>query len=387
MVLSNLILGGLLNYSVDVAYVNYFQNASQGRYANGPLYDRLTMMGLATGSLVGGSCRLVARIVTLVIEIVKVSFYAVASLITLGGYGNIGRLSAHCKLVVIDASFLIAQPLQLAAHALAVAIGIVRPKAGYKMMQLATAPLASIASKKAAIWQSYKQRICFRLSSTFTTALSSLIDRSSNHALRCIAKTIITEFSYALSAALVTPLGLMSRFHCFDANPKNLTDKQKTLIPILLLNGNYSHQATFLPLLHALKASNNTRPVYTINLPPNTIHPNYISGKIADIRAQYGQQDSEDFAIDMVGHSMGANLINNLLNDGRSDVKIKRAISVGTPFRAVKNRLFDIIAKFDVLQTEKSNLLVSNQCEIATGHLGLLHHHKSIAAIKKFLNA
>lgn len=202
-------------------------------------------------------------------------------------------------------------------------------------------------------------------------------------------KTILNEFSYALDSALVAPLGYMDQFHSFGANPKILTDEQKELIPILLLNGNYTHQGTFLPFLHALKSSNNQRPVYTINLPPNTIEPSFIQSKIKTIKDQYEKANEGQLELDVIGHSMGSILIQNIANEERM-IQIRRVITIGTPFfsQAKANNFreaFDIIGTKDCLELQKSVLEKKRQIKIETGHLGLLFHHKSLNTMIQLL--
>jgi hypothetical protein len=183
----------------------------------------------------------------------------------------------------------------------------------------------------------------------------------------------------------------MDQFHSFGANPETLSEEQKKLTPILLLNGNYSHQGTFLPLLHALQQANNKRPVYTINLPPNTRDPAFIESKIKAIKGQYGLAEAQALEIDMVGHSMGSSLIQGICSQViLVDVRLRRVITVGRPFFSygiamAAKYAFDIVGKKDCLALDKSVLPKKNHKNINTGHLGLLFHQDSLNAMVKCL--
>lgn len=381
----------IMAYSVDLAYLDYFKNAAEGMYDTSPIEDRLKVTGMAAGTALIGVFRTAGRVINLVIELAKIIFYSLAALFTLGNYGNAKRLTDHCKLFTLNAAALIAQPLQVIIHSLATIIGIISPMAAYRTMQVGFTPLAWINSQENAIWQQY------HVPEAYTKVSEALKSKTTNIFNKCAwpvelaMKTILNEFSCAFDSALVAPIGYMDQFHSFGANPKTLTDQQKQVIPILLLNGNYSHQATFLPLLHALKLSGNKRPIYTINLPPNTIQPSFISSKIEAIKNQYGKTNEALFEIDMIGHSMGSCLIQNICYaPNKLEVQIRLAITVGTPFltQAIANKAkaaIDIVGTKDCLSTEKSILPKEHRIKIKTGHLGLLYHHESLNAVTQLL--
>lgn len=69
------------------------------------------------------------------------------------------------------------------------------------------------------------------------------------------------------------------------------------------------------------------------NLLPNTTQPSFIASKIQEIKNQYEKAKANEdlFKIDMIGHSMGSNLIQNVLTQNKT-FQIRRAITVGTPF-------------------------------------------------------
>lgn len=380
-----------MSYSVDLAYLDYFKNAASGMHERSLVEDRLIATGFASGTMLIGGVRTMGRVIELVIEIAKVVIYSLLSVCTLGAYNNFDRLKDHCVLLSLTLASFVAQPLQVIIHSLATIIGIVSPMAAYYTMQIGTTPLAWITSHENEIWQHYKTpELYTEGAEAITSKISSLFDGCS-WVVRITVKTIIEEFSPALDTGLVTPLGYMDQFYAFGANPRTLTDEQKQLTPILLLNGNYSHQGTFLPLLHALKLSNNQRPVYTINLPPNTTSPDFIAPKIATIKEQYGKADEDGFEIDMVGHSMGSNLIQEFCRESQSQAaQIRRAITVGTPFysKFLANRTaqpFDILGTKDCLSLKGSLLQEEGQLNVPTGHLGLLFHHESLNAMTQLL--
>lgn len=381
-----------MSYSVDLAYLDYFKNAAAGLHDNTPITDRLKATGLASGTAIVGGLRTVSRIVKLVIEIAKVIFYSLASLFTLGHYGNLHRLKDHCKLLTLNIIALIGQPLQVIIHSLAIVIGIISPKAAYRTMQIGTTALAWITSHENGIWQQYKTpKFYTKVTETLTSKIRNIFNQCP-FAVQLAMKTVLSEFSCSLDSALVAPLGYMDQFHSFEANPKTLTDEQKRLTPILLLNGNYSHQGTFLPLLYTLKLSNNQRPVYTINLPPNTAEPAFLISKIEAIKSQYGKANEDQLEMDLIGHSMGSDLIQNICSASNEEqtIQIRRAVTVGTPFfsQSIANKpkaSFDIIGTKDCLDQRESVLQEDHQIKIKTGHLGLLFHRKSLSTMTQLL--
>lgn len=374
-----------MSYSVDLAYLDYFKIEAEGIYDNTFIGGRLKAVGFAAGTAFIGGVRTGGRVVTLVIEIAKVIFYSMTSLFTWGHYGNLNRLKDHSKLLALNMTGLVGQPLQVIIHSLAIIIGIISPTVAHRMMQLGTTPLAWITSYENKIWQQYKApQVYTKVTEALTAKITALFD---NRPVMLAIKTMLHEFSYSLDATLVYPLSCTDSFHSFGANPKTLTEEQKKLTPILLLNANYCHQGSFLPLLHALKLSNLKQPVYTINLPPDTLDPAFIASKIAAIKKQYGNKG--DFEIDMVGHSMGASLIEEICIEGR--IQIRRAITVGMPSiletitRKAKTAV-KIIGKKDCF-VEEEDMVTPGYLKIRvnTGHLGLLFHPKSLNAMTRLL--
>lgn len=382
-------------YSVDVGYLNYFQNAAVGKTTSNSTKDRLIVTGVAAGTATAASARILGRTVTLINEIAKVIFYSFACLFTLGNYGNVDRLGSHCKLFVLNGAAMLALPVQLCIHPIAIIIGIIKPTAAYRLMQVGTTSIAAITSREEKIWQEYKYaKIYESISNRIASKITNLFN-DSPFVLEMVMKTLICEFSSALEAGLVTPFGMMKDFKLFGANPEKITDEQKNLTPILLLNGNYCTQATFMPLLHTLKQSGNQRPVYTVNLPPNYTNTHLVKQKVQEIKKQYGKEKDKTFEVDMIGHSMGSNCIQELKwdhYDKKCDFIINRTITLGTPLFDKSlpkgfNKGFDITGSQDILITRKSILDENNRREIDTGHLGLLSHPESLQAIQDFLKA
>jgi len=249
-----------------------------------------------------------------------------------------------------------------------------------------------------------------------------------------ILGTVITEFSPILKIALVTRLGLMERFSLFKANPTQLKEEEKQLRPLLLISGNYCHQGTFLPLLHLLHCNDNKRPIFTLNLAPNKVEASAVLAKVEEIKSLYTKTDENDFTIDMVGHSMGSNVIQLFYSSPPKTFAMGRVVTIGTPIYpfhissfkeeipTVKKPLgswlmqpfsflfpwifkfeeqspnkieasssisientFDVIGTSDLLIPRKSCLPLQRTKEIHTGHFGLLSHPESLQAIHTFL--
>lgn len=378
-------------YSFDLAYLEYFRCAAEGHYDRHFIQDRLTLLWIAFFTLATGFFRLLLSLIHFNLEIVKVLFYVLLATFTLGNHGNGKRLYDHIKLLILSALRLATHSAQFVIHALSIIIGLVSPFLAYRMMQVIANSLAWISSKERQIWEDYQSTsMDVKITELLKTKLTNNFEHSSWR-VKVAMKTLINEFSHAMDSGIVAPLGLMDNFHLFGANPFKLTEEQKTLEPILLLNGNYSHQATFLPLLYKLSKSGNKRPIFTVNLPPNCRDIHLILNKVELIKKQYDKVDDLFFNIDMIGHSMGADLIQRLLQT-RKVFFINRIITLGTPCyiedQFSNKKIFDITAKNDLLILDKSCLInSSNSIEVDTGHLGLLFHAKSLNAVQHFLNA
>lgn len=377
-------------YTTDAAYLEYFKSAAEGNYDKSFFKDRARVVAFGAGTAVVGAFRTVGRAANLITEFTKVIFYAMAVLVTRANHGNINRLKAHRYLLDIGAAALFAQPLQMLIHTLAIGVGIIYPKAAYRMMQAATIPLNFITAREKLIWNQYKTpEVCEKMLDSLKDKITRTFDNGSRMR-ELILTSVVHEFSFSLASALVAPFGYMDSFHLFGANPKVLTDEQKALTPILLLHGNYSHQATFLPLLQALDKSGNKRPVYTLKLRPNSVHDTApLSAKIASIKEQYGKANDSSFKIDMVGHSMGSGCMQHLSKQN-VDFKMQRGISIGGPFGPFNNdaawdNMFDITGKKDKIVWGTSVLDEAHKEEIDSGHLELLFHPQTLKATQKFL--
>lgn len=378
-------------YTTDAAYLHYYKSAASGNYDSGFLKDRIRTVGVASATAAVGAVRCLGRIISVITELAKVAIYALASLITLGRTGeNTKRLQDHCRLFVLNSAALLAQPLQLAAHTIAIAVGVIHPKTAYHLMQASSTPLTLITSQEKQIWHNYKTpEIYEKLSNILKTKIMSLFSNA-HWAVEMAITTLVYEFPHALASGVAAPLGFMEPFRIFNANPVSLTDEQKKLIPILLLNGNYSHQATFLPLLHAFDQSGNKRPIYTINIPPNSVcDTDRVKEKVKSIKELYNKTDDTAFRIDMLGHSMGSGII-QVLSGQKTDFKINRIVTVGAPLsfasKEAFTQAFDVTGKKDLLVWTTSRLDEKHSKEIDTGHLGLLFHPESLQTMQDFLN-
>lgn len=377
-------------YSSDLAYTDYFKGAADGKYDTHPIKDRFKAAGIASLAFLAGGLRISGRLLQLIRQVFKMTCYLFASY---SNQDNRQRLKLHCKLFMLGFGALTIQTFQIAIHIVAIGVGLIFPKGGFRLLQIAHSPLSWITSQEKKIWQHYIVPRAFKKASdALKTKVGSLFNQCSQ-VIELSMKTIVNEFSASLDSGIAAPLGLMKRFHSFGANPKHLTTEQKKMTPILLLNGNYSHQATFLPFLHALKRAGNMRPVYTINLPSNTVDASFIASKIDAIKGQYGMGEDDCLEIDMVGHSMGSDLIQDLCEfpEKLKNVQIGRAITIGTPFfnldaASQPKQAFDVIAKHDCFVFHPSLLPKENQKVVDTGHLGLLFHHESLDTIINFLN-
>jgi|GEM_PF-2113170 len=378
-------------YSFDHAYLEYFKCAADGKYDRHFVSDRLTVLAVAFCTAGASFIRLFGRSIYLLIEVAKILFYFLLTVMTFGKHGNSDRLISHIKLLTINVLCIISHSSQFTIHIASIPVGIISPSTAFRMMQLASSSLAKIRSEEELIWLQYKQALLHSKISEFIKKSLTKNFENSAWVVKLIMRTLVNEFSHAMDSGLVAPLGYMEKFHLFDANPNQITDEQKKLTPIILLNGNYSHQATFLPLLYKLFKSGNKRPIYTVNLPPNCRNIHLILEKVELIKKQYGKVDDLFFKIDMVGHSMGAFLIQELLKSQFSFF-VNRVITLGTPCAIKKlfnhKKIFDITARNDLLILEKSCLSSSeNKIEVDTGHLGLLFHKHSLGAVEHFLQA
>jgi hypothetical protein len=346
------------HYHYDQAFLNYTACTQDTNRV------RVVAFGAGVGAL--GVARTLERVIRAVVEVAKIAFSQ-----------NVPQQLALCGLNILG---LVVQPIQAAVHFVAALVGIISPQVAYQMMKASTIPLAAITAQetKLAPHDSTPNAIQRKI-------LDYLDDLDVSFALECALKTLFTEFPFAFSTGITAPLGLMLEpFHLFNANPEALSDEQKAETPILLLNGNFSHQGNFLPLLHYLELTGNTRPVYTINLPPMSINPHPIIDKVEEIKQQYGKSDDAAFQIDLVGHSQGSGCMQQLIYEQYS-FSVRRAIALGAPYIITPSRLcsepLDITGTDDLLIPSKSRLPAENRQEIHTGHLGLLFHSDSLATV------
>jgi hypothetical protein len=369
-------------YSIDLAYLEYFKCVVKGKYSTNFVSERVTAFLLAMCLSFFGLIRIISRIANVMTEVVKVVFYLIGIMFE---SSNTPRFFSHVKLMILGIIALVGHSSQVFIHLLSIIIAVVYPSLSYRMMRETFNFLVVLSTLEDKISQDYKTPVVYiKLLSIVKLKLTSIFDNCS-WPVKISMNTLINEFSHAFDAGLVAPLGFMERFKLFGANPEVISDSEQHLDPILLLNGNYSHQATFLPLLYKLKKSGNNRPIYTVNLPPNCDDINLIIKKVNEIKEQY----SRPINIDVVGHSMGAFLIQKLIQ-AKSTFFVNRVITLGTPcfieHLFSDEKVFDITAKDDLIISCKSQLKhPENIVEVTTGHLGLLFHKKSLQAIQQFL--
>lgn len=370
-----------MTYSVDSAYLEYYKCALKGKYKKADSFfkERGTAFSIGLIACLIAILFLFSRLLSLPFKILAVVF----SLVSLTGFAN------HTKLLALSLIILIYQPFQLIVHFLSAVVGLIHPFIAYQLMQEASIPLVFLLTLEKKLKENRKITLSYvKIQKFFKAKLTRNFDKSP-WPIQIAMKTMINEFSESMNAGIVAPLGWMDKFHLFDANPVVLRAEQKDLVPILLLNGNYSHQATFLPLLYALESSGNKRAVYTVNLPPNYKDTRLIIEKVEEIKKQFGKEKDDAFKIDAIGHSMGSRCIQDVLMADIS-FEINRLITVGTPFKnkTSVNKVFDITAKNDVIIMERSRLAsAKDSIEIDTGHLGLLFHRESLNAMLTFLKS
>ncbi len=368
-------------YSVDSAYLEYYKCALKGKYKKADSFfkERVTAFSISIITCLIAVLFLFSRLITLPFKILAVLF----SLLSPTSFIN------QTKLLTLSLIILIYQPVQLIVHLLSGAVGLLHPLIAYQLMQEASIPLVFLLTYEKKLKENRKTALSYiRITRFFKEKLTRNFDKTP-WPIQIAIKTMINEFSESMNAGIVAPLGWMEKFHLFNANPAVLKEEQKELVPILLLNGNYSHQATFLPLLYALENSGNKRPVYTVNLPPNCRDNRLIIEKVEEIKKQFGKENDVTFKIDAIGHSMGSHCIQEVLMADIS-FEINRLITVGTPFKnkTSVNKVFDITAKNDVIILERSRLAsIKDRVEIDTGHLGLLFHRESLNAMLTFLKS
>ncbi len=370
-------------YNYDVAYREFFHRAECGDYDRGFLHDRLQVVSVGAATSCFASARTLFRVVELIVDIAQVCLYATAM------YWTMPQLRDNLLLLGLNIAAISALPLQVVINAVAIGVGIISPKAAYWMMHKASLPLTAITTQETYISHHYKTpEVITQLKRRIVSPLIHALEDSS-HMVKCAGLTVLFEFSDALSSGIVAPLAFLGPFQLFQANPKELSSEQKEQIPILLLNGNYSHQATFLPLLHAFSESQNKRPIYTINLPPESLISSQASilEKVEEIKRTYGRGEDENFAIDMVGHSMGSSCIQILPSD--KPFRLRKIVTIGTPMwqdpKHISDEAFDITGSYDYLSFIKGRLDAEHSKEIETGHLGLLFHPKSLQTIQEVL--
>lgn len=125
-------------------------------------------------------------------------------------------------------------------------------------------------------------------------------------------------YAYMLSGlrlmkASLNPMHLLGgEEHACGMNPQALSANQKGKTPILLIHGMGAGPSAWISLAKKFQKADPDRPVFTVYLPPGGAMGSekeyaIIKQKMDDIKKLYGA-DHEDTKIDIVGHSKGATL-------------------------------------------------------------------------------
>jgi pimeloyl-ACP methyl ester carboxylesterase len=197
-------------------------------------------------------------------------------------------------------------------------------------------------------------------------------------------------------------------------NPKQITEAQSHLSPLILLHGECHTQGVWNSLAAAIRKAGIQNPVYTVNLPWGPIQEadyDHIEARIAEIREQYLKWGKGNIQVDLVGYSRGAPLAYMM---GFKRVYRSSPISPKDDFRRpdigkiillgevlsprhlggtnaeqkmlYETDVYEIVGAFDLLTGGRSVLPPERQCTVECGHLGLpfspLSHQKIIEWIK-----
>jgi hypothetical protein len=376
-----------MTYSIDSSYLEYYKCAIADHDHCSFFKDRSVAASFAAGTTMTSGLRTAGRVVHLIFEIAKITFYSLVSLFA-KDEDNLARLKEHVKILLIDLSVLVLHPLQMAIHALAIGVAIISPKTAYQMMLAATTPVEWVTSREQSIWQNYHSPIFYqKMTQKIEFNLCSAIDSiNPPWAVKCVAKAIFTEFTSVIHSGLVMPFSFTGRFRLFEANPTTLTESQQHMTPILLLHGNRSYESLWAGVLHSMKLAGNRRPVFTMSLPPDCNDLSIILEKIDQIKNLY-RRGSNSFEVDLIGHSMGSNLIQGLADYPYKNFRIGKAITIGTPFyfdpKTECKDLLEIIGKRDYLISAKSKW--GKSVEVDATHAALIYHPRTLSEINRFL--
>lgn len=202
--------------------------------------------------------------------------------------------------------------------------------------------------------------------------------------------------SVALGTLLLEPISSIRAgfeylfYGCFtkarfsNIDPKELTNEQLALNPVLCLHGNYHAPTAFTRIAKTLRNNPKYRPaVFTLDLNSGAITDEdfeRINAKIDQIKDLYGQRGIKDVKIDLVGHSRGANLSNQMYYRRPGD--IGRVVLMGyyTPDVPEQGAIFLIngtrerLIRAGVQAVDRiAQDNPARACMLNTGHLGLLY--------------
>lgn len=249
----------------------------------------------------------------------------------------------------------------------------------------------AVANHQAPVNRGPKVSYLERISNSYQSAIKNFVIYLRRHRWKITAMvlgTFLAEPWSVLKAGVLKICNWKKHFNFYNMNPKTLSTAQMSQTPILLIHGNYHDQSAWLSMGKVLK---NVGPVYTVNLPGGYITQrdwDTVARKIEEIKSKCPSFTQ----VALIGHSRGG-IISSIMLQQRSD--IKQAISIGeVSYRNtiesmdphVRNRLYEITGKHDVLVTQSSFLPADHKKEVNVGHLGLLYSSEVHRQVVQWLN-
>lgn len=253
--------------------------------------------------------------------------------------------------------------------------------------------------------------ICQRIRNAYRNAIKKFVEFLNKHkwyVAAMVLGTLLLEPWQAIKAGFRCPAGWKKHFNFYKMNPKVLTEEQLKKRPILLIHGNYHNQSGWMNLAKSLK-NRNLGPVYTVNVPNGDVTSRdyeIIQRKVEQIKAQYKKHNVNGIKIDVIGHSRGGYLAHRiawttLKEDGKRYWKrsedIGKVIKIGSvldqdEINAIEevdsdfsSRVYEIVGKYDILETQPSLRPRTHKVIVNSGHLGLLYSAKTHRCIIKCL--
>lgn len=242
-----------------------------------------------------------------------------------------------------------------------------------------------------------------QISHAYRNVIKRFVKFLEKHDYRVVAMilgTFLIEFWHAIKAGLTSPMSWKRHFNFYQMNPKKLTQEQLKKHPILLIHGNYHNQSAWISLAKKMKSCG-LGPVYTVNLPNGVItYRDYeiIQKKIDEIKNHYQQFGIDNIKINVIGHSRGGCLAHGIawiaLKNGSEE--IGKIIKIGSGLNsserehledpAFNARVYEMMGKYDILETHQSLRSESHVKTIDSGHLGLLYSSQTHQSIIDWLS-